>query len=44
MRRPPAILFTDWCFSRMATNKIITVAIIAVLVILIIAVIISKFR
>lgn len=36
-------IFTDW-FRRMATNKIITVAIIAVLVILIIAVIVSKFR
>jgi flagellar basal body-associated protein FliL len=30
--------------SRMATNKIITVAIITVLVLLIIAVIVSKFR
>ena len=32
------------CLGRMATNKIITVAIITVLVLLIIAVIVSKFR
>ena len=31
-------------FFRMATNKIVTVAIITVLVILIIAVVVSKFR
>jgi len=31
-------------FIRMATNKIVTIAIITVLVLLIIAVIVSKFR
>lgn len=35
---------TDLDYFRMATNKIITVAIITVLVLLIIAVIVSKFR
>lgn len=37
-------IFSTDCVFRMATNKIITVAIIAVLVILIIAVVVSKFR